>query len=67
MASLKGFLAWLQVPIEQVTPRTISDYVDALMSKRLKAKTINCHLQRIREFYHYLIQQEEHPIANPVR
>ena len=67
MASLKGFLAWLQVPIEQVTARIISDYVDALMSKRLQPKTINCHLQRIREFYHYLIQQEELPIANPVR
>jgi len=37
------------------------------MSRRLKPKTINCHLQRIREFYHYLIQEEELPIPNPVK
>jgi site-specific recombinase XerD len=67
MASLTQFLGWLDVPIEKASPRTLSQYIDALMAKGLKPKTINCHLQRIREFYHYLIQEEGVPIANPVR
>ena len=67
MTSLKRFLLWLDIPIEQVTSRTISQYIDALMSKRRKPKTINCHLQRIREFYHYLIQEEALSIPNPVK
>ena len=67
MASLRQYLMWLEVPIEQATPRTISQYIDELISRRLKPKTINCHLQRIREFYHYLIQEEGVPMANPVR
>jgi len=50
-----------------VTSKTIAQYIDVLMSKRLKPKTINCHLQRIREFYHYLIQEEELLIPNPVK
>jgi len=67
MASLRQFLLWLDVPIEQVTPRIISQYIDSLMNKGLKAKTINCHLQRVREFYHYLIQDQELPFTNPVK
>ena len=67
MGSLRQFLLWLDVPIEQVTPRIISQYIDSLMNKGLKAKTINCHLQRVREFYHYLLQEEELPIPNPVK
>ena len=67
MTSLRQFLLWLEIPIEQVTARIISQYIDVLMSKRLKPKTINCHLQRIREFYHYLIQEEALSIPNPVK
>ena len=37
------------------------------MRSKLKAKTINCHLQRIREFYHYLVHEEEVAIPNPVK
>ena len=37
------------------------------MARGLKPKTINCHLQRIREFYHYLVQDEELSMVNPVR
>ncbi len=67
MTSLRRFVLWLDRPIEQVASRTISQYIDRLMSRRLKPKTINCHLQRIREFYHYLIQEEGLPIPNPVK
>jgi site-specific recombinase XerD len=45
----------------------ISQYIDSLMNKGLRPKTINCHLQRVREFYHYLLQEEELLIPNPVK
>jgi len=67
MASLSQFILWLDGPVAQVTPRTVSHYIDSLITRGLRPKTINCHLQRIREFYHYLIQEEEIPIVNPVR
>ena len=67
MTSLRQFLVWLDAPTEEVTPRIISLYIDVLMRRKLKPKTINCHLQRIREFYHYLIQEEELGMANPVK
>jgi site-specific recombinase XerD len=67
MTSLRQFLLWLDVPTEEVTSRIISHYIDVLMRRKLRPKTINCHLQRIREFYHYLIQQEEVAMANPVK
>jgi site-specific recombinase XerD len=44
----------LDVPIEEVNPKKINQYIDALRRRRLKPKTINCHLERIRQFYWYL-------------
>ncbi|NVM27061.1 MAG: tyrosine-type recombinase/integrase, partial [Desulfobacterales bacterium] len=37
------------------------------MGRGLKPKTINCHLERIRQFYHYLIQEEDQELVNPVK
>ena len=67
MASLRQFLLWLQVPPEEVTPRAITQYIDVLMARGLTPKTINCHLERVRQFYHYLIQEEELKLLNPVK
>jgi site-specific recombinase XerD len=67
MTSLRQFLRWLDVSIEEVTPRTITRYIDFLIGRRLKPKTINCHLERLRQFYHYLIQEERHELVNPVK
>ena len=67
LASLRQFILWVDGPLEEVNSRTISHYIDFLIRRGLKPKTINCHLQRIREFYHYLTQQEEGAITNPVR
>jgi site-specific recombinase XerD len=67
MTGLRQFLVWLDGPIEEVTPRTIADYIDLLMSQKLKSKTINCHLGRVCQFYHYLIQEENFQINNPVK
>ncbi len=65
--ALERFLAWLDVPIEEVTHKKLSEYIDVLLEKRLKPKTINCHLGSIRGFYDYLYHEEGVRIANPVK
>ena len=67
MAMLKQFVSWLDVPLEQAEHGKLMDYVEFLLSRHLKAKTINCHLVCIRGFYDYLCHEEGIPIANPVR
>jgi site-specific recombinase XerD len=37
------------------------------MRKRLKPKTINCHVNRISQFYHYLHEEEGMALVHPVR
>jgi len=64
---LDHFVAWLTVPIEQVTHKDIGAYTDHLLRKRHKPKTINCHLGTIRGFYEYLINDEGMPAVNPVK
>lgn len=61
-------MLWVDVPIEEVTHKKISDYIDRLLEKRLRPKTINCHLQNIRGLYDYLSHEEEEiRLANPVK
>jgi site-specific recombinase XerD len=67
MVSLRQFLLWLDVSIEEVSPRTISAYIDLLMAQKLKPKTINCHLERIRQFYYHLIEEGRFERPNPVK
>ncbi|MFC1814519.1 tyrosine-type recombinase/integrase [Thermodesulfobacteriota bacterium] len=57
----------LKVPVEEASPKTISDYIEFLLDKGLKPKTINCHLDSIRGFYHYLRGEEDIEIVNPVK
>ena len=45
----------------------VTEYIDCLLSQRLRPKTINCYLNTVCQFYHYLGEEEEIPIANPVR
>jgi site-specific recombinase XerD len=65
--SLRQFVLWLGVPIEQVTHKEVSDYIDYLMAKGLKPETINSQLNRIRQFYRYLQDQEQLRTVNPVK
>lgn len=65
--AVRGFVIWLDVPLECVTHRTVSGYIDYLMRKRLKPKTINCHVNRISQFYHYLREEENVALVHPVR
>jgi site-specific recombinase XerD len=67
MTSLGQFLRWVDVPIEEVTARIIVQYIEVLMARGLRPKTINCHLERICQFYGYLIQEEDLELVNPVK
>lgn len=65
--SLKHFVIWLDVPMEEVDNKKVLAYIDMLLDKSLKPKTINCHLDSIRGFYEYLIDEETVAMANPVK
>jgi site-specific recombinase XerD len=67
MNTLKQFVLWVDVPIEQVTHKTVLSFMDHLLDKRLKPKTINCYLNSIRGFYEYLIEEEQVPISHPIK
>jgi site-specific recombinase XerD len=65
--SLKLFVLWLDEPIENVTYTKMGEYMDELLAKRLKPKTVNCYLNSICQFYHYLCEEEGIKIVNPVK
>ena len=65
--TLKHFVVWVDVALEEVTNKKILEYIDALLEKGLSAKTINCHLDSIRGFYEYLPHEEDVTLANPVK
>ena len=65
--SLRQFVLCLGVPIEQVTHKELSGYIDCLMAKGLKPETIISQLKRIRQFYRYLQDQEQLRLVNPVK
>jgi len=67
MNMLKQFVLWLDVPLEQATRDKLVEYVDLLISKKLKPKTINCHISCVRAFYEYLEREDALKVANPVR
>jgi site-specific recombinase XerD len=67
LGGLKHFVLWLDVPIEDVTYRKITEYIDYLLGRRLRPKTINCYLNTVCQFYHYVSEEESIQIVNPVR
>ena len=66
MNILDHFRRWLTIPLARVTPKEIGGYVDHLRRRRLSPKTITCHLQTIRLFFDYCINEEGLAAANPV-
>jgi len=66
MNILDQFMRWLSVPLSEVTRKEIGLYVDHLLRKRRTPKTITCHLQTIRLFYDYFVNEEGRTISNPV-
>ena len=67
MNTLRQFVLWLAQPIEAVDSRTVAEFIDRLIGKRLHPKTINCYLDSVRSFYNYLINEEQVKIPNPVK
>jgi site-specific recombinase XerD len=67
MHTLRQFILWVDVPIEQVTHRNLLSYIDHLLDRRLSPKTINCHLDSIRGFYNYLIHEEQVTMVHPIK
>lgn len=67
MNIIRHFVLWVNIPIETVDHYKMTEYIDYLLSKRLKPKTINCHLACIRVFYRYLSDEEEIKITQPVK
>ena len=67
MHILSQFCAWMPIPLQQATSKETDAYMDHLLRRRKKPKTINCHFGCIHTFYEYLIEDEGMPLANPVR
>jgi site-specific recombinase XerD len=67
MSILRHFVLWVDVPIEVVDRPKMTEYIEHLLGKRLKPKTINCHIACIRAFYEYLHQEEDIEVLNPVK
>ena len=65
--SVRHFVLWLRVPIEEVSYEDVGAYIDYLLDKALKPETINAQLNRIRQFYRYLDEEEKVCIVNPVK
>jgi site-specific recombinase XerD len=63
---LDQFMRWVTVPLSELTRKEIGAYVDHLLRKRRTPKTITCHLQTIRLFFDYLINEEGRSMVNPV-
>jgi site-specific recombinase XerD len=66
MNIMNHFTRWLRVPLRELTRKDIGAYVDQLLRKRRTSKTITCHLQTIRLFFDYLINEEGIAMTNPV-
>ncbi len=66
MNIIDHFMRWLTIPLSEVTPKEIGGYIDHLLRKRRTPKTITCHLQTIRLFYDYLMNEEGREMVNPV-
>jgi site-specific recombinase XerD len=61
------FIGWLQMPIEEVTTKETDAYMDHLLRRRKKPKTINCHFGCLHAFYDYLIEDEKMSRINPIK
>ena len=63
---LENFSSWLGSPLLKTNRKDIAAYVEYLLRKRRTPKTITCHLQTIRLFFDYLINDEGMVLTNPI-
>jgi len=67
MSTLRQFILWIDIPVESVTNKKVLSYIDHLQYRRLASKTINSHLDSIRGFYNYLIDEEQVQMVSPIK
>jgi site-specific recombinase XerD len=67
LSVLREFVIWLDVPLEQLTPEKIDEYIDYLHGKRMQAASINIYLASVRVFYGYLRHEVGIKLSNPFR
>ena len=67
LSVLREFVIWLDVPLEQLTPQKIDEYIDYLHGKRMQAASINIYLASVRVFYRYLRHEVGIKLSNPFR
>ena len=67
MNIIRQYVLWIDVQIEMVDHNKIGEYTDHLLYRRLKPKTINCHLACIRVFYDYMHHEEGIDVKNPFK
>jgi site-specific recombinase XerD len=67
MSTLRQFILWIDIPVELVSNKKLLSYIDYLQCRRLAPKTVNSHLDSIRGFYNYLIDEEQVQMVNPVK
>jgi site-specific recombinase XerD len=60
------FLMWINVPVEEVGKAQVAGYIEQQLARKIAAKTINCQLVGIRQFYRYLREEEGLEITAPV-
>ncbi len=63
---LENFSSWLTISLLKTSRKEVAAYVDYLLRKRRTPKTITCHLQTIRLFFDYLINDEGMALTNPI-
>ncbi len=67
MSTLKAFVLWVNVPIEEVNRGKVLSFIDHLLNRGLRPKSINCYLDSLRSFYRYLEEEEKLEIQNPAK
>ncbi len=67
MSTLRQFILWIDIPVESVSNKKVLSYIDHLQCRRLASKTINSHLDSIRGFYNYLIDEEQVRMVSPIK
>lgn len=67
LSVLRGFVIWLDVPLEQLTSQKIDEYIDYLHGKRMQPASINIYLASVRVFYSYLSHEVGIKLPNAFR
>jgi len=57
---------WINVPVEDVGKEQVILYIEQQLERKIAAKTINCQLVGIRQFYRYFREEESLEIKAPV-